>query len=154
MQVTVEDSVITVPDVSTVNLNQVSYYSNLYIMVMILQDHEFECSQSEVPQDTINSGDFSKPIVAPDSGDSSDSSDNNNKVSRYNCGVFCGQFNQVTVESLFLEALSAISDVPSSVSDGGADLKVCQFVVCGQCIKCFRWIQVLIQTPFCSHFKI
>ena len=43
-----------------------------------------------MPQDTISSGDFSKPIVAPDSGDSSDSSDNNNKVSRYNCGVFCG----------------------------------------------------------------
>ena len=83
-----EDSVITVPDVSTVNLNQVSYYSNLCIMVMIL--YEFECSQSAVPQDTIHSGNFSKPIVAPDSGDSSDSSDNNNKVSRYNCGVFCG----------------------------------------------------------------
>ena len=42
-----------------------------------------------MPQDTINSGDFSKPIVAPDSGDSSDSSDNN-KVSRHDCGVFCG----------------------------------------------------------------
>ena len=41
-----------------------------------------------MPQHTINSGDFSKPIVAPDSGDSSDSSDNN-KVSRYDCGVFC-----------------------------------------------------------------
>ena len=98
-------------------------------MVMILQDHEFECSQSAVPQDTINSGDFSKPIVAPDSGDSSGSSDNN-KVSRHDCGVFCGQFNQVTVESLFLEAVSAMpTNVPSGVSDS-AGVKVCQCVVC------------------------
>ena len=43
-----------------------------------------------MPQDIISCGDTSNPIVAPDSGDSSDSSDNNNKVSGYNCGVFCG----------------------------------------------------------------
>ena len=29
------------------------------------------------------------------------------------------------MESLFLKTLSAMPDVPSSVSDGGADLKVC-----------------------------
>ena len=88
MQVTVEDRVITVPDVSTVNLNQVSYYSDLYIMVMLLQGHECECSQSTVPQDTIDSGECSKPTVAPDSGDSSDTSDNS-KVSVHYLWCFC-----------------------------------------------------------------
>ena len=127
-----EDSIITVTDGSPVNLNQVSYNSNMYIMVMLLQGHECECSQSTVPQDTIDSGECSKPTVAPDSGDSSDTSDNS-KVSVHNCGVFCRQFNQVTVKTLYMDTVPAMPpNVPSGNSDSGADSKVCQFVVCIQ----------------------
>ena len=130
MQVTLEDSVITVTDGSPVNLNQVSYYSDMYIMVMLLQGHECECSQSTVPLDTIDSGECSKPTVAPDSGDSSDTSDNS-KVSVHNCGVFCRQSNQVTVKTLYMDTVPVMPpNAPSDDSDSGADSKVCQFVVC------------------------
>ena len=125
-----EDSIITVTDGSPVNLNQVSYDSNMFVMVMLLQGHECECSQSTVPQDTIDSGECSKPTVAPDSGDSSDTSDNS-KVSVHYCGVFCRQFNQVTVKTQNMDTVPAMPpNVPSGDSDSGADSKVCQFVVC------------------------
>ena len=148
-----EDNVITVPDVSTVNLNQVYYNSGQYILVMLLQDLESECSQSAVPLDNTNSGDSVESTVCPDSGDSCDSSDNT-KVSKFYCGVFSIQFNQVTVKSLFMETVPAMHPVvPSGVSDS-AGVKVCQCVVCVLFSKYFRWFGVLIWILVCSHFKI
>ena len=81
MQVTVEDSVITVTDGSPVSLDKVSYNSIYsYHCVVFLQDPECKCSKSTVPPEAGDSSKCSKTTVAPDSGDSSDTSDNS-KVS-------------------------------------------------------------------------
>ena len=42
-----------------------------------------------MPQDTIDSGECSKPTVAPDSGDSSDTSDNSKVSVHYLWCFFC-----------------------------------------------------------------